>query len=57
MTYYVEYFADDARGQRIPGLIKIDLIDGYSSFSDIPKIIEANKGHRNIVITQATLIS
>lgn len=53
-TYTVEYSATN-QGQRIMAVKHVDLIDGYSSFSDIPKILEANTGHKDIVIISAIL--
>ncbi len=54
VTYLVDFSAD-LRGERVLGVKKIDLIKGYSSFTDIPKILEVNFGYKNIVIISATL--
>jgi len=53
-TYTVDYSAD-YRGERIMAVKHVDLIDGYSTFADIPSILEANTGHKNIVILKAVL--
>lgn len=54
MRYYVDYSAD-FNGTRIMNARYVDLIEGYSTFGDIPKIIETNTGHRNIVVLSAVL--
>lgn len=53
-TYTVDYTAD-YRGERIMAVKHVDLMDGYSTFADIPKILETNTGHKNIVILRAVL--
>ena len=53
-NYLVDYTAD-YRGERIMAVKYVTLIDGYSTFGDIPKILETTFGHKNIVILKAEL--
>jgi len=52
-TYTVNFSAD-FNGQRVMGIRHVDIIDGYSTFADIPKIIET-MGYRNLVIISAKI--
>lgn len=54
-TYTVEFSATTHYGQRIMAVKHVDLIDGYTSFKDIPAVLAANTGHKDIVIISATL--
>jgi hypothetical protein len=54
MRYYVEYTAE-TNGTRVISARWVDLIEGYTTFSDIPSIIEASTGHKAIVVLTATL--
>lgn len=53
-TSYTVIFSADFDGARTMGSRHVDIIEGYSTFSDIPKIIET-MGYRNVVIISATL--
>ena len=52
-TYTVEFSAT-RNGFRMMGVRHVDLIEGYSTFADIPAIIEA-MGYRELVIIKAEL--
>lgn len=54
MEYLIDFTANN-HGERVARIVRVVLIEGYTTFADIPRIIEENTGLNEIVVLSAKL--